>query len=798
MIKRMDAIIFRSLIASAISCFCLHCGLEADHTGETSIPEKIDFNLHVRPILSDRCFKCHGPDDRARKANFRLDEEAFAFEMLDSIAERFAIVRGRPGKSELYARITSEDPKEKMPPPESNLILTPTEILVLKRWIEQGAEWKTHWSFIKPVRTPLPGGAKDKWPRNEIDYFTLVQMRRVQLEPSVAATPEKLIRRLSFDLTGLPPSPQEVNEFKRDPSIQAYEELVDRLLASPAYGERMASDWLDLSRYAETNGYHHDFERNVWPWRDWVIQSFNDNRPYDEFVTWQLAGDLLENPSYEQLLATSFNRLHRTTQECGSIDEEFRVSYVVDRTNTFGKAFLGLTVECAQCHDHKYDPISQREYYKLFAFFNQVPERGVTKSFGNPSAPYLALPDEQVEEVRAYIDQTIEREYASGSQQDSAEAYRDVWREEMSALVAPVMIMGVLDTTRPTYVLDRGLYDAPGEEVFAGTPPAILPFGKGEPADRLGLARWLFNPDHPLTARVVVNRYWQMIFGRGLVDTPDDFGSQGALPTHLELLDWLAVDFMESGWDVKRLIKQMVLSATYRQSSVITPAKEQADPYNKWLARGVQGRLTAEMLRDQALQMSGLLVNRIGGPSVKSYHPKGLWVQVSSGGRYQRKYMQGHGEDLYRRSLYQYWKRIQPPPSMTIFDAANRNQCTVKRQSSSTPLQALVLLNDVQFMEAARFFAERSIREGGNNAKERIQWAFQWATSRLPDEAELSILLELLEEQVLEFSNYPERAEAIVDLGEGGSGQMVGTEELAAYTMVCNAVMNLSESLQKN
>ena len=483
----------------------------------------------------------------------------------------------------------------------------------------------------------------------------------------------------------------------------AYEEVVDQLLASPSFGERMASDWLDLARYAETNGYHHDFERNVWPWRDWVIQSFNDNRSYDEFVTWQLAGDLLEHPTYEQLLATSFNRLHRTTQECGSIDEEFRVSYVVDRTNTFGKAFLGLTVECAQCHDHKYDPISQRAYYELFAFFNQVPEQGVTKSFGDPPAPFLALPDEQVEEIQTYIDRTIAREYESGSRQDSAEAYKKVWREELAALVAPVMVMEELDTLRPTRILDRGLYDAPGKEVYANTPEVLLPFGKERPANRLGLADWLFDSQHPLTARVAVNRYWQMIFGRGLVDTPDDFGSQGALPSHLELLDWLAVDFMESGWDIKRLLKQMVLSATYRQSAHIKPRKAEADADNRWLARGPQQRLTAEMLRDQALKMSGLLVDRIGGPSVKPYHPEGLWVQVSSGGRYQRKYMQGHGEDLYRRGLYQYWKRIQPPPSMMIFDATNRNQCSVRRQVSSTPLQALVLLNDTQFMEAARF-----------------------------------------------------------------------------------------------
>jgi hypothetical protein len=767
-------------------------------------PEVIDFNFHVKPILSDRCYACHGPDENARKAEFRLDEEAFAFKLLDSLTDVHTIKRGDLEKSELYTRLVSTYDEQKMPPPESNLSISDYEIELIKRWIEQGAEWKPHWSFIKTEKATLPKVEQADWPQNEIDYFVLDKLDALKRKPAAAASKEKLLRKLSFDLTGLPPDLETIDAFLTDDPENAFGDLADKYLASEAFGERMATEWVDLARYAETNGYHHDFERNMWPWRDWVINAFNDNIGYDQFVTWQLAGDLLPEPTYDQLLATAFNRNNRTTQECGSIDEEFRVSYVIDRTNTLGKAFLGLTVECAQCHDHKYDPISQKEYYQLSAFFNQVPEKGVTKSFkdetyyNQQSPPYLKLPEEEVTRIRNYIEEQVEAEYANGSTQDKDKTYLENWRAEMEAMIQPVMIMKEKDTVRSTYILDRGLYDSPGEEVSHGTPERISPFGNDYSPDRLGLSNWLFNSENPLTARVAVNRYWQMIFGRGLVNTPDDFGSQGDLPTHPKLLDWLAVDFMESGWDVKKLLKTMVSSATYQQASKTDSIELAFDPENHWLGRGPQQRLTAEMIRDQALKISGLLNEEVGGPSVKPYQPAGLWTQVSSGGRYKRKYMAAHGDDLYRRSLYTYWKRIQPPPSMAIFDAAGRNICTVKRQSTNTPLQALVLLNDPQFVEASRALAQRMIKEGGSDVQSRIEYAFRWATSRKPDSEELSIMDGLYQEEIKEFQKYPEKANSILKIGELENDESLDRSELAAYTVVASAIVNLSESIQKN
>ncbi len=781
-------------------------GCESEEQADFSqkLPEVVDFNFHIKPILSDRCYACHGPDENARKGDIRLDNQESAFMMLDSIDKSYLIRPGDPKKSLVYHRISSQEDEIRMPPPESNLNLSDYEIALMKRWIQQGAEWKPHWSFIKPEKSSIPKVNRTDWPQNPIDYYVLSKLENMGREPSEKASKEKLARRLSFDLTGLPPDLATIDAFLSDDSDQAYEQLVDKYLASAAYGERMATEWVDLARYAETNGIHHDLERNMWPWRDWVIESFNNNMSYDQFVTWQLAGDLLPEPTYEQKLATAFNRNHLTTQECGALDEEFRVSYVVDRTNTFGKAFLGLTMECAQCHDHKYDPISQKEYFSLFAFFNQVPEKGVTKSFAKDITgvqqpePFLELPDEDVNRIRNYIEQKIEEEYANGSGQDQDRQYMKNWKEEMEAMVQPVMIMEDKDTLRPTYVLKRGLYDSPGEEVSFGTPEAILSFDPRLTENRLGLARWLFDPDHPLTARVVVNRYWQMIFGRGLVDTPDDFGNQGSLPSHPALLDWLAVDFMESGWDVKQLLKTIVMSATYQQASATDESQLAFDPENKWLGRGSQQRLTAEMIRDQALMVSGLINQEIGGPGVKPYQPEGLWTQVSSGGRYKRKYMESQGDDLYRRSLYTYWKRIQPPPSMMIFDAGSRNICTVKRQTTNTPLQSLVLLNDPQFVEASRALAYRMKEKGGSNPERCIEYGFRLATSRRPDKEEMDILKGLYENELIEFEQNPENAAKFLEVGAFDHPSQMHIPELAAYGVVANTLLNLSESIQKN
>lgn len=789
----------RMLLFYIVSLFFLiGCTNKNSYSKVVDLPEKIDFNFHIKPILSDRCFLCHGPDPGTRKANVRLDEEAFAFMLLDTLEDNYVIKPGHLDKSEVFKRISSESKEQLMPPPESNLSLSEYEIALIQKWIEQGAEWKTHWSYIQPERPELPKVHQTEWPQNPIDYFVLKQLEVLNKTPSDKASKEKLLRKVSFDLTGLPPSPEDLEAFLADSSSNAFEKVVDQLLASETYGERLATEWMELARYAETNGIHHDFERNAWPWRDWVINAFNDNMGYDEFVTWQLAGDLFIDPTYEQKLATAFNRNHKTTQESGSIDEEFRVSYVVDRTNTFGKAFLGLTLECAQCHDHKYDAISQKNYFELYAFFNQVPEKGVIKSFQVSPEPYLEMPKEQMEMVQEYIESLIELEYKNGSTQDKDETYRKVWREEMEAMTKPIMIMQDMDTIRPTYILDRGLYDSPGMEVQPNTPERIYEFGQEYASNRLGLSEWLFSDDNPLTARVAVNRYWQMIFGRGIVDTPDDFGAQGSLPTHPELLDWLAVEFMESGWDVKNILKIMVMSATYQQASKTDSTSLAFDPDNKWLSRGGQHRLTAEMIRDQALKISGLLSSKIGGPSVKPFQPKGLWTQVSSGGRYQRKYMVGKAEDLYRRSLYTYWKRIAPPPSMLIFDADPRGTCNVKRQSTNTPLQALVLLNDPQFLNASRALAQRMIKNGGTDPAQRITYAFQWATSRKPDAKEMEILQDLFMIEKKEFEKHPDRANAFIKDNRIKIIDEFNAEELAAYGVVASTIINLSESLQKN
>jgi len=789
---------FKQIQFWVIALFIITGCTNKDSSLIAELPEKVDFNFHIKPILSDRCFLCHGPDAGTRKADLRLDEEAFAFMLLDTLKDNYVIKPGHLDKSEVYKRISNEDAEIKMPPPESNLILSEYEIALIKKWIEQGAEWKPHWSYIRPEKGTEPKVQMTEWPQNTIDYFVLNQLEVLKKEPSAKASKEKLLRKVTFDLTGLPPSPENLDEFLTDNSSGAFEKMVDQLLTSESYGERLANEWMDVARYAETNGIHHDHERNAWPWRDWVIKSFNENMGYDEFVTWQLAGDLFPEATYEQKLATAFNRHNRTTQECGSIDEEFRVSYVLDRANTFGKAFLGLTTECAQCHDHKYDPISQRNYYELYAFFNQVPEQGVTKAFMGMPEPNLELSQKEIDEVQEWIDKQIELEYVDGSTQDKDEEYKEVWREEMEAMTQPIMIMKDMDTVRPTYILNRGLYDSPGNEVQPGTPERIFEFGDEYESNRLGLSQWLFNPDNPLTARVAVNRYWQLIFGRGLVDTPDDFGSQGALPTHPALLDWLAVEFIESGWDVKSLLKTMVMSATYQQASKTDSISLAFDPDNKWLGRGSQQRLTAEMLRDQSLKISGMLNQKVGGPSVKPFQPSGLWTQVSSGGRYQRKYMVGQGDDLYRRSLYTYWKRIAPPPAMIIFDADPRSICNVKRQSTNTPLQALVLLNDPQFLTASRALAQRMLKEGGSNLNERIEYAFRWATSRKPDEKELEILADLFQIEKKEFMEHPDRAEAFMNDNEVGTLEGVHQEELAAYGVIASTIINLSESLQKN
>jgi hypothetical protein len=1028
----------------------------------------VDFNRDVLPILSENCFKCHGPDAKARKAGLRLDTREGAFAARDGEP---AIVPKNSAKSELIRRVSSTDAEYMMPPPGSNKKLTQKQIETLKRWVDEGAIWSKHWAYLPLGHPAIPSTginpAARKSIRNPIDAFIIERLQQEGLRLSPEAPREQWLRRVTLDLTGLPPSLDELDAFLKDHSPNAYENVVDRLLRSPRSGERMAADWLDLARFADTHGYQSDRLRPMWPYRDWVISAFNRNLPFDQFVTWQLAGDLLPNATKEQRLATAFNRLHMQNEEGGIVEEEFRVAYVTDRVTTFGTTFLAQTFECCRCHDHKFDPFTQKDFYSLFAFFQNIDESGQTSYFTNAmpvptlllstpeqdkklaalkdkiaekekewpkirdaakpgfekwlpnrkidpkalpgmigsfsladthdgiatnfvdpmkpgkahespkNAPYFDLsagifdgengfvfpgighfsrsdpfsfglwlnpPTDHVKRAvlvhhsRAPIDAgsrgyellieegkiafglhhmwpgnslkvrtkdsakgwthvvvsydgssrasgvaiylngkpaelevvrdklTKDIKYTSG-EPDLTFGYRfrdngfkdgeacefvifnrsvsdvDVmmlrensplaarspefsrfvnarsellkhdraklfdyflsvidpsaakWRKELRDLrdeqckfiepIPEIMVMKEMAHPKPAFILKRGAYDAHGEPVSANT-PATLPALNAASPSRLDLARWLIQPDHPLTGRVTVNRLWQMMFGRGIVETSENFGRTGAPPTHPELLDLLARDFVDHGWDVKRSLKQIALSATYRQSATVTPELLAKDPYNHLLARMPARRLTAEMLRDQALFVSGLLVDKIGGPSVYPYQPDGIWDEAMGRPHYPRS----KGPDLYRRSLYTVWKRTAPPPAMVTFDAADRSICTARRQSTSTPLQSLALLNDPQIVEAARFLGERILKEGGKSRAEQAAWAFRTVTSRTPSEKELKLLVQLFDEQKELFASDPKAAEKLLSVGDKKSDAKFDKTELAAATTLALAILN--------
>ena len=1031
------------------------------------LPETVDFNFDIKPILSDRCFLCHGPDRLQRKAELRLDTKQGLFKSIDEDEGMHVVMAKSLQKSELYRRITSKDDDTRMPPVDSGLRLTDFEKRLIKKWIEQGAKWNKHWSFIplKPVRVPRL--KNERWVQNEIDRFILQRLKKEGIAPSKQATKEKLIRRLSFDLTGLPPTLEEIDNYLADHSPQAYEKVVDRLINSPRYGERMAVDWLDVARYADTYGYQADVYRAVWPWRDWVVRAFNENLPYDKFITWQIAGDLLPNATRDQKLATSFNRQHRQTNEGGSIEKEYRAEYVSDRVNTFGAAFLGITIGCAHCHEHKYDPISHREYYQLFAFFNNIDESGLYSHFTRsiPTPTLLLSTKDQDKAIRTVeqkislselevanlnslqkkafqswlekrpqkpnmtncigdysfeaiiknrvknnVDekkpgnvsenpQIVEGKFGHGLKLSGennvsfttggnftrnqafsislwmntpdikkravifhrSRAWTDagsrgyqiliedgklsaslihfwpgnamrirtksvlspgVWhhvamtydgsshasglklfldgvpaecdvvrdklkknvtgggantltigqrfrdrgfknglvdefkiytrnlsslevlhlydgkslsellkkplkklsekdrslllsyylsnfdkryrkkitslknlRSQRSKLVDPIpeiMVMKEMSKIRPAHRLKRGAYDAPAEKVERGTPKNIFPMPENLPRNRLGLAEWLTLPQQPLTARVTVNRFWQSIFGKGLVSTPEDFGSQGEIPTHPQLLDWLANSFIDSGWDVKALLKKMVMSATYRQSSHGSSSSREKDPQNRLLSRGRRYRLSAEMIRDQALYTSGLLVEKMGGPPVKPYQPAGLWKE-KSGGTFRRN----KGEGSHRRSLYTYWKRTSPPPAMMLFDTTKRDVCMVKRQKTATPLQALVLLNDPQYVEGARALAEKAMKQNKKNLSQQIVFVFRTLTSRRPGEKELTLLHELYDEQLIEFQKDSKATAKFLKIGDHRSDSKLPIDRLAAMTVLVQAMLNFDETVTK-
>ena len=718
---------------------------------------------NVKPILSDRCYLCHGPDEGTREAGLRLDTKEGAYAAIGEHLDRYAIVPNNIEASQLVHKINSQDPEKVMPPPDSNLKLSDYEKKILTKWVEQGAEWKDHWSFIPAAKPEIPKVSITNWPSNEIDYFILKHLDEKGLTPSEKASKEKLIRKVYFDLTGLPPSLAAIDEFLSNQDENAYEKVVDKLLASKAYGERMTSNWLDIARYADTHGYQDDLERVMWPWRDWVIHAFNENLSYDEFIKWQIAGDLLPNPTLEQIVATGFNRNHKITQEGGVIDEEYRVEYVMDRTNTTSTALLGLTMECARCHDHKYDPISQKEFYSIYGFFNKVDEKGRIEYDEIPE-PNIKITNKEIEESLSFINKP-----------DSIPEIR-------------LMVMKDGAPDRQTYILKRGQYDAPTDKVSTGTPDAILSFPETLPKNRLGLVQWLFDEKNPLTARVAINRIWQQIFGTGIVSTVDDFGNQGALPTHPELLDWLAVTFREKGWDMKQMIKMMVMSSTYQQTSKATPELLEIDPDNLLLARSSRSKLTAEMVRDNALALSGLLVDKIGGPSVKPFQPEGLWAETTSG-QGLTKYIIDSGENKYRRSLYTFWKRTVPPPAMITFDAATRDICSVKRQKTSTPLQALVMLNDPQLIEASKHLAKDILDLDSLNDKERIKIIFRKITSRYPKKDETDKLLDYLESSKETFE--------LNSQGTTISNTEENKKELYAYTVLTSLIFNLDEAIVK-
>jgi len=968
--------------------------------------QSVEFSRDIRPILSERCFACHGPDASHRQAGLRFDLEGGA----------------KAVGGEILRRIASDDPLERMPPPTSGKPrLTAREMELLGAWIRQGAPWQPFWSFIPPRRPAMPPVQDASWVKNPIDRFILARLEREGLHPSPEAEKRLLIRRVSLDLTGLPPTPAEVQAFLADSSANAYETVVDRLLASPRYGERMAFRWMEAARYGDSNGYQTDGARDMWRWRDWVIDAFNRNMPYDRFTIEQLAGDLLPNATLDQRIASGFNRNHRTTGEGGIIPEEYRVEYVADRAQTTSIVWLGLTVGCARCHDHKYDPIAQKDFYRLFAYFNQVPnEHGFVWNYG-PEEPFVKapLPDQQKKladldagvessrrayqalepqlraaqthwesvEARHAADWTPARDLVFHSEVpgtfngDAAEfsylqpftysawikpaapdgailtrlddymesqghglylmkgrvrmhlthRFTDLgWRVEsaepvslnqwhhvlvtydgkrmasgvriyvdgesretrilfdqntepfhkkdtpirvgagggmkfdgsirdariykralppaeaaavfvtesipdIAAIPAPQrskaqqakLDLAFLDTAAPaeirqalgtmekaqaerdafyeqiptvmvmadgarrdTFVLKRGAYDAPGENVTPGIPAAL---GGPDCADRLCLAQWLTSRANPLTARVTVNRFWQSYFGVGIVKTVDDFGSQGEWPVHPELLDWLAVELMESGWNVKAMQKLMVMSATYRQSSVIPPALLEKDPDNRLLARGPRLRLGPEAIRDQALAVSGLLVEKVGGPSVKPYQPAGLWQELSG----DKGYVQSKGADLYRRSLYTYWKRTVPPPYMMNFDSPNREQCAVSESRTNSPLQSLNLMNDVTFLEAARKMAERMIVEGGATERARLAYGYALVLARTPAGRQAEVLARAFDKFAAEFRADPAAAAAFLRLGESPGRPGLDAAELAAYTSIASLILNMDEAITK-
>jgi cytochrome c553 len=813
--------------------------------------EKLGYNRDIRPLLAENCFRCHGPDSAARKAGLRLDQRAAAMKAA-------VLAPGRPGDSELVRRIFSDDADDMMPPPAVHKTLTTEQKDRMRQWIAEGAEYQPHWSFIAPSRPQPPAAPDPAWVRTPIDNFVLAKLREHGLAPAAEADRRTLARRVSLDLRGLPPTPAEVEALANDPAPDAYEKFVDRLLQSPQWGEHRAHYWLDAARYADTHGLHFDNYREIWAYRDWVISAFNRNMSFDQFSVEQLAGDLLPNPSLEQRIATGLNRSNTTTNEGGAIDEEYLVLYARDRTETTARIWLGLTANCAVCHDHKFDPLSQKEFYSLSAFFNNTTQAAMDGNIKDtPPTIFVPRPEDRergpkIQAELADANRLLEERRQTGrgdldkwlagtkpeveqlasasriaallakaadrrTDAEKNELYAwwllavDKRYQELTARVATLAQQQAALRARGTvayvmqeragpptaYVLFRGEYDKRREQVSPGTPAFLPPMPPELPRNRLGLGRWLLRPEQPLTARVAVNRFWQELFGTGIVRTAEDFGVTGEAPSHGELLDWLAVEFRDSGWDVKRLFRLLVTSAAYRQAATATAEKLEKDPQNRLLSRGPRFRMDAEMVRDYALAAGGLLAAKIGGPSVRPYQPDGVWEAVAMPESNTRYYQRDNGENCYRRSLYTFWKRAAPPASMDILNAPTREVCTVRRERTNTPLQALVCLNDPQFVEAARHLAQATLSDGGATLESRLDYAARRLLARplRPDESQA--LAATVGALLKYYQSRAEEAKQLLTVGQSKADPLVDAPSLAAWTMFANTMMNLDEVLNK-
>ena len=742
---------------------------------------KINYAADVKPILAAKCWNCHGPDTESREADLRLDVQDAAQRVLQTNEGELP---------ELISRILSTDPDAQMPPPaHSKKPLSSAEIRVLKRWVKEGAPYDIHWAFESPRAAELPMVDTKFQVRNAIDHFVIARLSAAEMVPSVQASRETLIRRVSLDLTGLLPTVEEVDAFCADQSAKAYEELVDRLLASPRYGEHMAAAWLDAARYADTDGYQNDRYRYMHVWRDWVILALNDNQPYDQFLIEQIAGDMLPDATLKQQIATGFCRNHRINSEDGSIPAEWHVENVVDRTDTLGTAVLGLTLGCARCHDHKYDPLSAREYYQLYAYFNNVPEWGIGPNNGN-SPPFVKVPKSwpnlSTAENVAQVPEALKLRNARKGSGNGL-------KRPQAGDAQTVMVMQEMKTPRTTYLLTRGQFDTPdkSESLAPAVPKWLGEFSAVPPTNRLELAKWIVHPQHPLTARVAVNRMWQRFFGVGLVKTAENFGLQGDLPSHPRLLDWLAVQFIDSGWDMKGLQKQVVMSATYRQASTATPDAYQNDPENRLLARGPRYRMHPFVLRDSMLSMSDLLVEKIGGVPAKPYMPPKIWKSISN-----NKYNQGSGDDLYRRSLYTFWRRTIPPPSMVNFNAAEREVCVVRKDRTNTPLQALTMMNNVTFVEASRFLAEAMMNHSEDDLQ-ALEFGFRRMVARRPVPQEKRLIESAFDAFFQTYRGNEDAAKQLLSVGAKARAERFDLARHAAMTMTASLMMNLDEAITK-